>query len=283
MDRRLGGVVRRLHLRAVHDEPGHRPDVDDASLPPRDHVGTDLLGHPPQRGEVGVDDVRPLVVGDLEAGRWTQAPALLTRASISPAAAWALLTMSSTPARSVRSPSTTWAIRPSPLDLRADILRSLGVAAVDDDVCAGLREGTREGSPQSPGGTGDERGAAGQREGVEDRHGGSPIARGPSQGTAVRCPSAQTASRAKKRKHMNDSCSRSGGEQLGRGVRRRRRFADRGDPEPGGGRSRPWRAGVGARRSARRSGRPTRSPRSTRGCGRSGPRPGRRSRSPSGG
>ena len=68
VDRRLRGVVGGLHLGTVHDHARHRPDVDDAAASPLHHVRSDRLGHPPEGGEVRVEDMAPLGVGHLEGG-----------------------------------------------------------------------------------------------------------------------------------------------------------------------------------------------------------------------
>src|SRR5207249_2982266 len=64
--RRLGSVVRGLHLRPVDDLRGDRADVDDHAATVVDHVTPERLAAAPQAVEVDVDDVLPLVVGDLE-------------------------------------------------------------------------------------------------------------------------------------------------------------------------------------------------------------------------
>src|SRR2546430_894661 len=66
--RRLRGVVRRLPLRPVDDLPGHRPDVDDRPAAGPGHHPTEGLAAVPHPGEVHVDDLLPLGVGDLQGG-----------------------------------------------------------------------------------------------------------------------------------------------------------------------------------------------------------------------
>jgi hypothetical protein len=53
-------------LRPVDDLAGHRTDVDDHSAAARHHARPEDLAAVPDAGQVDVDDVAPLRLGDLE-------------------------------------------------------------------------------------------------------------------------------------------------------------------------------------------------------------------------
>ena len=65
MHRGLRGVVVALLLRLVDDEARHRADIDDGAGFRLEHVAAEGAAAPEGAVEVDVDDVQPVLVGDL--------------------------------------------------------------------------------------------------------------------------------------------------------------------------------------------------------------------------
>src|SRR3546814_13223350 len=77
MHRRLRRVVIALRLRPVDDEAGHRPDIDDAPPPRRQHVPPESARAPEAAVEVHIEHIQPMLVGDILAGGFAaRAPCL---------------------------------------------------------------------------------------------------------------------------------------------------------------------------------------------------------------
>src|SRR3546814_9161779 len=68
MHRRLRRVVIALRLRPVDDEAGHRPDIDDAPPPRRQHVPPESARAPEAAVEVHIEHIQPMLVGDILGG-----------------------------------------------------------------------------------------------------------------------------------------------------------------------------------------------------------------------
>jgi hypothetical protein len=100
-DEALDPVLGRDVMRLVRCplQTGHGADEHDAAAaPPVDHPGDHRFRRVPRADEVDVEDLLPVVVGQLVADAWLEMPALDTRMSIPPSVSVASATTASSAA-----------------------------------------------------------------------------------------------------------------------------------------------------------------------------------------
>ncbi len=143
-------------------KPGHRADVDDGTGLRVQHVLAEGAAAPERAVEIDVDDVEPVLVGDLLGRCLASRDAGIVDEDIDPAVARRQLIGDLGNARRVRHVhDDDLGVQALRLQARAPGLGKLGVAIGDDDLRARLGQGFDAGKSDSLAAAGDERPSSG--------------------------------------------------------------------------------------------------------------------------